>query len=709
LTTSSAGSARAAPKPPPPLGSADAAHRYLNRDLSWIDFDRRVLELASDKRLRLLERVRLCAIVSSNLDEFFAVRVGRLSRRLAAGDRRRAPNGQDPAETLHDIHVAALALQASQDELWLRDLQQSLAAEGVEVVRVEDVTRRDRIALRERFKREIEPLLTPIAVGRTAPLFPQIVSLALSVGLLVRDEHSGVARLVRVNVPDGVPRFLDVGGHRRVPVEDLIIHHLPMVLEGAVIEAAAPFRITRSADVDLGDDPEDLVEAVEGQLVRRRFADIVRLEVAAASQIELVEALTAALAVGPEQVYPSGAPLGLAALAELAWIDRPDLENPTWRPVTPRPFLVRTAADLLARIRRRDILVHHPYESFETSVQAFVEAARDSKVAALKATVYRTGHPSPTLASLVETAEEKKQAVCLVELKARFDERRNIDWSRALERAGVHVAHGTRDAKVHSKLTLLVRHEKKGPRRYVHVGTGNYHVSNAAVYEDVSLFTADEDIGADVAQVFNALTGASWPAGFRKLLVSPWFLREGLLREIGDVVSAVENGEPGRIRLKVNALADPELVDALYAASSAGVEIEIIVRGICILRPGVPNLSERIRVRSVLGRFLEHSRILSFQAGDRMRVWLGSADLMPRNLDRRVETLVPVEDSRLRAELSMILDSLLADTSSSWELLADDRWHRIVPRPGDEDFSAQQAFMHRATRRSRKHRSRARQ
>ena len=374
------------------------------------------------------------------------------------------------------------------------------------------------------------------------------------------------------------------------------MHHLPSIVGAGEIETQAVFRITRDADFSIETDADDLVEAIEMQLRRRRFGDVVRLEVAEGASRKLVQVLKRELRCDDASMYTSAAPIGLAALRELSELKRPELLDKPWRPVTRRSFANRTPAELLARIRRRDVLVHHPYDSFETSVQAFVSAARDPKVAALKATVYRTGNPSPTLASLVETAEEGKQAVCVVELQARFEERRNIEWSRALERAGVDVVYGVPELKMHAKLAMLVRHERNGLRRYVHIGTGNYHASNASNYEDFSLFTADEDIGADVAEIFNAITGLARPAVFRKLLVGPWFLREGILDEIARVVRAAQAGETARIRIKVNALVDPEMVDALYAASSAGVTVEIITRGICILRPGVPGLSDNITV-----------------------------------------------------------------------------------------------------------------
>jgi polyphosphate kinase len=665
-----------------------------------------VLALVGDPELPLLERVKLCAIFSSNLDEFVAVRLAGIRRQIESRINRRFADGRTPSQTLRGARARIVVLQSIQDRLWLEDLRPALAAEGILVVGVEDCSPRELRALAKRFDREIEPLLTPIAVGVAAP-FPYVTSLALNIGILVRDRKTGEQRFIRLNVPDDLPRFVAVGERGvHVPLEEVILHFLPALIGGVEILNHSTFRVTRDADLSLTADADDLVEAVETQLDQRRFGDVVRVEVASDASPGLVGTLVRELRIEADRVYASDAPLGLSALMELAAIDRPDLKDKPWLAATRRPFVNRSPADLLARIRRRDILVHHPYDSFDTSVEAFVAAARDPKVAALKGTVYRTGELSATLASLVETSEEGKQAVCLVELKARFDERRNIEWSRALERAGVDVVYGVPDLKVHAKLTLLVRRERNGVRRYVHIGTGNYHASHATSYEDLGLFTADEDIAADVAEVFNAVTGITRPAVFRKLLVGPWFLRDGILNEIDRVVRASRAGEAGRIRIKVNALVDPEVIDALYAASSAGVTVEIITRGICALRPGVAGLSERITVRSVLGRFLEHSRILSFQTNDRTTTWIGSADLMPRNLDRRVEVLVPVEDSRLRSDLAEVLDALLVDTRFSWELDADGDWHRTEPKGRAKPVSAQEVLMARATKRAKKRSSR---
>jgi polyphosphate kinase len=676
--------------------------RFLNRELSWLDFDGRVLDLAADPGLPLLERVRLCAIVSSNLDEFFAVRIARFEAQVAATSPRTSPDGISAAQTLAQARQKVVTLERTQDSLWLEDLRPSLELEGIRLISVDECGSRELQSLRKQFQREIQPLLTPIAVGPGAP-FPNVPGLMLNIGLIADDELGEKRRFLRVNVPADVPRFIDVGRRgAKVPVEDAILHYVSEVVGGRQIAAIAVFRITRDANFSIADDADDLLEALETQLLRRRFGSIVRLETSFDAPPELVAMLQDELGLSTRQVYARKAPLGLDGLVELTKTGAPKLKNASWRPVTRRALVQRDPARMLARIRRRDVLVHHPYDAFDSSVQAFVSAVSDPKVVALKATVYRTGDPSPTLASLVKAAKEHKQAVALVEVKARFDERCNIGSARSLERAGVDVVYGVPDLKVHAKLALLIRREHGSLRRYVHIGTGNYHASNASNYEDLSLFTADEEITADVAEVFNAVTALRQPPFFHKLLVGPWFLREGLLYEIERVTSAARGGEPARIRIKVNALADPGITDALYSASSAGVTIELITRGICTLRPGIPGLSDRITVRSVLGRFLEHSRIFSFQTGDRTTTWIGSADLMPRNLDSRIEVLVPVEDARLRAEIDAILDALLADTRSSWDLDSEGTWHRTKSGPGEPARSAQEKLMAKAAKRTTK-------
>jgi polyphosphate kinase len=659
-----------------------------------------VLELAGDADLPVLERVKLCGLVSQNLDEFFSIRVAGLLESVRAGMLIPSPDGRLPMETIAECRDRVLAIQAAQAHLWLHDLKPALAREKIRIVSIEDCARRELTSLARRFRREIEPLLTPIALGAAAP-FPLIPSLALNIGVIVPDPLTRDRRFVRVNVPAGVPRFVPAGHGTFVLVEEVILEFLRATAHERPLPYAV-FRVTRDADLSISRDTDDMLEAVEAQLLRRRFANVVRLEVGAGTPVELVALLTRELEISPQQVYEVPPPVCLGSLHELAELDRPDLKEAPWRPVTRRPFAKRNASALLAQIRRRDILVHHPYDSFDSSVGEFVEAARDPKVAALKATVYRMDSASPTLASLVQAAEEDKQAVCLVELKARFDERRNIDWSRTLERAGVNVVFGAPDLKVHAKLALLVRRERGAMRRYAHIGTGNYHSSNASNYEDLGLFTADDEIAADVADVFNAVTSRTPPLGFRKLLVGPWYLRDGVVREIGRITVAALAGTPARIRIKVNSLVDPEIVDALYEAATAGASFEVVARGICVLQPGRPALGDRITVRSVLGRFLEHSRILWFETDDEVSVWIGSADLMPRNLDHRVEVLVPIEDARMRAEIGRVLDALGADTRFAWTLDRHERWKRVEPEPGVARISAQETLMQRAVRRAKK-------
>jgi polyphosphate kinase len=677
--------------------ASTAGDRFLNRDLSWLDFNTRVLELASDDEVPLLERLKLFAIVASNLDEFFAVRIARLEQAVAAGSPRRSPDGRTALRTLVDAQRAIVALLGAQDRVWLDGLRPALATEGIRVVSLEACSAREVRSLRKHFRREIEPVLSSTVLDvRTAPEIP---SLELNVAAIVCEAKAPERRLVRVGVPDSLPRFVELRrGAGLVLLEDVVLRFLPAVVGAGTIEASGVFRVTRDANLALGRDDVDGVAAVEAALLHRPFGDVVRLEIGAGASPVLVAALGGELGLDDAQCYESAAPLALRGLLELADADRPELKSAAWHPMTHGAFAGGDSSALLAEIRRRDVLVHHPYDSFDSSVQAFVSAAGEPWVAGLKATVYRTGDASPTLASLVQAAAVGKGAEAFVEVRARFDERRNIDSGRALEEAGVDVVYGVPHLKVHAKLTLLERRERAGVRRYVHVGTGNYHASNACSYEDLSLFTADEEIAADVADVFDVITGRAQVPVFRKLLVGPWFLRGGILDEIERVTRAAMAGLPGRIRIKVNSLADPGIVDALYRASQAGATVEVVTRGICTLRPGMSDLSDGIRVRSVLGRFLEHSRILAFETDERSTTWIGSADLMPRNLDHRIEVLVPVEDDRLQLQLHGIFDALLADTASSWDLDASGAWRRARAGAGVPHVSAQGTLMARAAR-----------
>jgi polyphosphate kinase len=681
-----------------------AADRLLNRELSWLDWNARVLELASDSELPLLDRVKLCGFFSANLDEFVSVRVGGLIEQTAAGVAVRSPDGRTPREALAEIRERVLELTALQSRLWRRELRPALAAEGIVIGRVSDLSQKELADLADRFEREIYPVLTPLAVGPGQP-FPFISPLSLSLGVFVRHPESGEVRFARVKVPELLPRFLSVGRKGTLlPLEHVIAHSLVSLFPKMTITECSGFRVTRYADYELSDEADDLLEAVELEVRRRRFGGTVRVEVSESMSEEMLTELKTGLAVGDEQIYPVDGLLDLADLSEIAALDRPDLKEEQWLPVTqPRLAGVNGDADLFGEIRRSDVLVHLPYESFATSVEAFVKAAADdSSVIGLKTTVYRTSDDSPLVPALIEAAEAGKQSVCLVELKARWDERRNIEWSRALERAGVHVVYGFPNLKTHAKATLIVRREGSGLRRYVHLGTGNYHALTARNYEDLGLFTADEDIAADVADLFNYLTGFGRPQRFRKILVAPFALRTRLIEHIRAVAQAAEAGKNARIRIKVNNLTDAAIIEELYEASQAGAEIDIIARSVVALRPSVPDLSENIRVRSILGRFLEHSRVYLLEAGNKATYLMGSADLMPRNLDHRVEIVAPVEDGRARQKISAMFDALLADNAQAWQLRSDGTWRRLQPKKDERAVPAQSVLMRSALARARR-------
>src|SRR6478672_4622142 len=659
--------------------------RMLNRELSRLDFNARVLAQAADTEVPLLERVRFCSIVSSNLDEFFMVRVAGLLRQAGAGVTTRSADGRTPLAALSDIQSRVTDIYDQQARLWREQLTE----------------------LTSRFDQEVFPVLTPLAVGPGQP-FPYISGLSMSLGVFVREPESGEDRFARVKVPEVLPRFLPVGSRGLLlPLEETIAHFLSWLFPGMEVVEHVVFRVTRDADFEVSDEADDLLEAVELELRRRRFGDAVRLEVASTASPAMVQRLRDGMGVSADQVYAIDGMLDLADVAQIADLDRPDLRYDPWMPVT-RPRLAATTgrSDLFAEVRRSDLLVHLPYDSFATSVELFVRAAaKDRDVVGIKTTVYRTSDDSAMLPALIDAAEQGKQTVCLVELKARFDERRNIEWSRAMEQAGVHVVYGYANLKIHAKMTLIVRRDGERLHRYAHIGTGNYNSNTARSYEDVGLFTDDEAITADLADLFNHLTGFGRPQRFRKILAAPFNLRSGLIERIRAVARAAAEGERARIRIKVNAIADPGIVEELYRASQAGAEIDIIARSICTLRPGVPGLSETIRVRSVVGRFLEHSRVFSFEAGDTETYLLGSADLMPRNLDHRIEVVAPIEDARAREEVSTVLDSLLAD-NTAWQLSADGSWHRLSPDPGTPGRATHQVLMRRARLRARR-RSRA--
>jgi polyphosphate kinase len=679
--------------PEPDLSSSAL---YFNRELSWLEFNARVLELAEDDSVPLLERAKFCAILSSNLDEFFMVRVAGLHDQIEAGIETPLQDGRTPRATLDEIRRVVREHLERQSRCLELSLRPALAEHGIRIVKVDEVDEAERRALGERFRRQIFPVLTPLAVGLGRP-FPYISNLSLSLGVLVRDPVTNVETFARVKVPkEMLPRFVPTGdGYTFVPLEDLIAKHLDTLFPGMEIVDYDVFRVTRDADFTVSDEADDLLQAVEDELRRRRFGDVVRVEVGAGMSPVIREQITGSLDVGPEDVFDVPGLLDLQDLWDIVGVPGyAELRDPPWTPVT-QPRLQgddNETVDLLAAMRRGDILLHHPYDSFTTSVERFVEqAVADPDVLAIKQTVYRTSDDSPLVPSLIRAAERGKQAVCLVEIKARFDERANVQWARALEEAGVHVVYGLPSLKTHVKCLLVIRREGDGVRHYVHAGTGNYHRKTARLYTDFGLLTCDERIGADVADMFNFLTGFARPRAYRRVLVAPAHMRAGILEEIERTVSAHREGKPARIRLKMNSLVDRACIQALYRASQAGVPVEINTRGICCLRPGVPGVSENIRVISIVGRFLEHSRIFSFERDEDCTVYIGSADLMPRNLDTRVELLTPVRDETLRAELLDTLDRCFADNVNAWELGEDGAWTRRTP--DGEPHSVQRELM----------------
>ena len=687
-----------AKRAPPPK---QRAARILNRELSALALIQRVLELAADTEQPLLERVRYCSIVSSVLDEFFMIRVAGLLDQAASGLVVRSPDGKRPQEVLREIREQVLAMSRAQSKLWAAELCPALAEEGIVIDSVDGLSKRDRGELERRFEREIFPVLTPLGVGPGQP-FPFISPLSLSLGLFVRNPNTDEVRFARLKVPEGLPRFLSANGSGvLLPLERVIGHYLPRLFPGMEIEERGVFRVTRDADFEVSDEADDLLEALQLELRRQRFGEVVRLEVSESMSQAMLAQLTEGLRLRDDQVYPVRGLIDMSELSEIADLDRPDLKFDPWVGVTRRPFTSRDAGALFGSLRRADALVQLPYDSFASSVETFVSrAARDRQVSALKTTVYRTSDESALAPALISAAANAKQAVCLVELQARFDEQRNIEWSHQLEQAGVHVVYGIPGLKLHAKTTLVVRRDPDGLRRYAHIGTGNYHAVTARVYEDLGLFTADEDITADMADLFNYLTGFGEPQHFRKLLVSPFNMRESLVREIRETAKAAKDGTSSSISIKVNALHDEEMIDELYEASTAGVEIDIVTRRICGLRPGVKGMSENVRVRSVLGRFLEHSRFFIFRRGDKSRYFLGSADLLPRNLDHRIEVVAPVEGRPLHAELDAAFDALLADNAQAWELQPDGSWLRIRPAKGEKRKTAQDRLMSRARSRA---------
>jgi polyphosphate kinase len=684
----------------PDLGSDEL---YFNRELSWLEFNARVLELAEDVSIPLLERLKFCAIYSSNLDEYFMVRVAGLHDQIDAGVEKPLQDGRTPVQTLDAIRATVRELGERQIRCFERDLRPGLAEHGIRILACRDVDEPERTRLAERFRRQIFPVLTPLAVGQGRP-FPYISNLSLSLGVFVRDPLSHVETFARVKVPKEIlPRFVEVGDRGTfVLLEDLIASNLDQLFPGMEILEHDMFRVTRDADFTVSDEADDLLQAVEAELRRRRFGEVVRLELGAGMSRRMREQLVTSLGVEESDVLEVEGLLDLADAMELPKVPgHSGLRSTPWTPVT-QPRLQTpdgAQADVMAAMRDGDILLHHPYDSFATSVEALVEqAVNDPDVLAIKITVYRTSDDSPLVPALIRAAERGKQAVCMVELKARFDERNNIQWASLLEEAGVHVVYGLPALKTHSKCLLIVRRERDGVRHYVHIGTGNYHPNTARLYTDFGLLTCDESIGADVADMFNFLTGFARPRRFRDVLVAPAHLRDGILGEIERTIADHRAGKRARIRMKMNALVDKNCIRALYRASQAGVPVELNVRGICCLRPGVEGVSENVRVVSIVGRFLEHSRIYAFERDDRVSVYIGSADLMPRNLDTRVELLTPVREPELRGELVDTLDRCFADNTHAWDLQPDGTWVRLQPDPQHMRNAQTELMLHHAVR-----------
>jgi polyphosphate kinase len=654
--------------------------RFLDRELSWLHFNQRVLELAEDPELPLLERVRFLAIFTSNLDEFFMVRVAGLKRRIAAGVAVRAASGLMPREVLEQIHAHAGELMQRHARVFADQIVPGLNEAGIHLVRWEELDREEQRYCKRLLKDRVFPVLTPLAVDPAHP-FPYISGLSLNLAVLMRHPRTGKELFARVKVPPIFARFVPLGNQRFVPLEDVISEHLRRLFPGMEQLEVHSFRVTRNEDLEVEeDDAENLLAALEKELLRRRFGPPVRLEVEETISPAVLELLTSELDVTPDEVFRLTGPLDLRGLHGIADLGREELKYPAFVPTTHRLLAeVESAApvDVFKATRRQDVLLHHPYDSFATSVQRFIEqAAADPHVLAIKQTLYRTSGDSPIIDALVDAAESGKQVLVIVEIKARFDEQANIRWARQLEQAGCHVVYGLVGLKTHCKLSMAVRDEPDGIRRYTHIGTGNYNPKTSRSYEDLGLITTDETIGEDVAHLFNNLSGWSRNASYEQLLVAPDSVRSGLIEQIHREVEHHRAGRPARIRLKANSVVDEAIIDALYLASQAGVKVQMLVRGICSLRPQVPGLSESVEVRSILGRFLEHSRIFWFENGGTPHAWIGSADMMHRNLDRRVEVLVRLPGEANVEAIDRLLDLAFDADTSAWELDATGAWTR---------------------------------
>lgn len=682
-------------------GEGDShAARFLDREASWLDFNSRVLELAADPDLPLLERVRFCAIFAVNLDEFFMVRVAGLRRRIATGIAVFPPGSLTAKEQLDLIARRAHELASRNAALFRDVLTPALRDRGICLVRYTELSAAERDTVDRMFAERVYPVLTPLAVDPAHP-FPYISGLSLNLAVMVRDRETGQDHFARVKVPPLLPRFVPVGDLRFVPLEEVMAAHLPELFPGLQVLETHAFRVTRNEDLDVEEEEvENLLQALERELMRRRFGPPVRLEVEDSMSERVLSLLLRELGIGSNEVYRVPGPLDLGALWPISELDCPQLRYESFLPVAHSYTRGSEEAhpDLFVALQSGDLLAHHPYDSFATSVQAFIEqAAADPAVLAIKQTLYRTSGDSPIVDALIDAAEAGKQVLVVVEIKARFDEQANIRWARALEQAGCHVVYGVVGLKTHAKMCLVIRQEADGSlMRYAHLGTGNYNPKTARSYEDVGILTANQAVGADVADLFNHLSGYTKQRDYRTLLVAPETLRAGVLQLIQHETEVAQSGRPAAITMKLNSLVDERVIDALYEASGARVRVDLIVRGMCSLRPKVPGLSESIRVRSILGRFLEHSRIFRFANAGTPDIWIGSADMMHRNLDRRVEVLVGVHDRAVRDQLSYVLDAALEPTISRWELEGDGSWTRYNRGPdGRRLIDYQELLIHR--------------